>query len=44
MNRLHSFPKLDRARGVGLVEVLITMVVLAFGLLVLAALATKCHM
>ena len=43
MNRLHSFPKLDRARGVGLVEVLITMVVLAFGLLGLAAFQAKAH-
>lgn len=43
MKRLHSLPKLDRARGVGLVEVLITMVVLAFGLLGLAAFQAKAH-
>lgn len=43
MNRLHSFSLPNRARGVGLVEVLITMVVLAFGLLGLAAFQAKAH-
>ncbi|MFN3788919.1 type IV pilus modification protein PilV [Massilia sp.] len=43
MKRLHSLPPRLRARGVGLVEVLITMVVLAFGLLGLAAFQAKAH-
>ena len=43
MKRLHSFSPPNRARGVGLVEVLITMVVLAFGLLGLAAFQAKAH-
>lgn len=43
MKRLHSFPPSVRARGVGLVEVLITLVVLAFGLLGLAAFQAKAH-
>ena len=43
MKRLHSLPPRRRARGVGLVEVLITMVVLAFGLLGLAAFQAKAH-
>ena len=38
-----SFPTLPRARGVGLVEVLVTMVVLAIGLLGLAAFQAKAH-
>lgn len=38
-----SFPPLRRARGLSLVEVLITVVVLAFGLLGLAAFQAKAH-
>lgn len=43
MKRLPTLPSRLRARGVGLVEVLITMVVLAFGLLGLAAFQAKAH-
>lgn len=43
MKRPHSLPPPVRARGVGLVEVLITLVVLAFGLLGLAAFQAKAH-
>lgn len=43
MKRLHRLPSPVRARGVGLVEVLVTMVVLAFGLLGLAAFQAKAH-
>lgn len=43
MNPMLSFPSRARARGVSLVEVLITMVVLAIGLLGLAAFQAKAH-
>jgi type IV pilus assembly protein PilV len=39
----NPLPSLSRARGVSLIEVLITMVVLAFGLLGLAAFQAKAH-
>lgn len=43
MKRTPSLPSRLRERGVGLLEVLITMVVLAFGLLGLAAFQVKAH-